>query len=117
MVRRLDLSPKSRYIGTKLFEQQFEPTDPREGVFNFFGLWDQIDIPEADDDTFVTLKEDEGIRLDALADRFYDSEEYWWILALVNGINDPIAEGVVSGRVIRVPSLSSITTALSKVSS
>lgn len=42
-----------------------------------------------------------GERLDVIAHRYYGDEEYWWVIALANGISDPFS--VPAGRRLRVP--------------
>lgn len=45
-----------------------------------------------------------GERLDHLGARYFNEEEYWWVIALVNGINYPFASGgLVPGRVLKIP--------------
>lgn len=45
-----------------------------------------------------------GDRLDVLAAKFLGEDQYWWVLALVNGISYPFASGgLVPGRVLRIP--------------
>jgi hypothetical protein len=41
-------------------------------------------------------------RLDLIASVFYNEPRYWWIVAQLNNIIDPISE-VVPGRVLRMP--------------
>lgn len=42
-----------------------------------------------------------GERLDVIAHRYYGDEEYWWVVALANGISDPFS--LVVGRRLRIP--------------
>lgn len=45
-----------------------------------------------------------GERLDHLAARFFHEEQYWWVIALVNGIAYPFpAGGLIPGRVLKIP--------------
>jgi hypothetical protein len=45
-----------------------------------------------------------GERVDHLAAKFFGEESYWWIIALVNGINYPFASGGwIPGRVLKIP--------------
>jgi hypothetical protein len=45
-----------------------------------------------------------GERLDHLAAKYFNEDEYWWVIALVNGINYPFASGgLVPGRVLKIP--------------
>ncbi|OGR31600.1 MAG: hypothetical protein A2139_11430 [Desulfobacca sp. RBG_16_60_12] len=42
-----------------------------------------------------------GDRLDKLANRFYGDDEYWWVIAMANGISYPL--GIQPGTVIKIP--------------
>ena len=45
-----------------------------------------------------------GDRLDVLAAKFFKEDGYWWVIALVNGIDYPFASGgLVPGRVLKIP--------------
>ena len=45
-----------------------------------------------------------GDRMDNIAARFFDEPQYWWIIALGNGIRYPFSSGgFVPGKIIRVP--------------
>jgi hypothetical protein len=45
-----------------------------------------------------------GDRLDHLAAKFLGDDQYWWVIALVNGINYPFASGgLVPGVVLKIP--------------
>ena len=45
-----------------------------------------------------------GDRLDHLAAKFYNEDQYWWLIALVNDIAWPFASGgLTPGRVIKIP--------------
>ena len=45
-----------------------------------------------------------GDRLDHLAARYFGEDDYWWVIALVNGINYPFSSGgLTPGRVLRIP--------------
>lgn len=45
-----------------------------------------------------------GDRLDQLAAKFYNDDAYWWLIALVNGINYPFASGgLIPGKTLRIP--------------
>jgi len=46
----------------------------------------------------------QGDRLDHLAAKYFGDDRYWWVIALVNGINYPFPSGgLVSGRIIKIP--------------
>lgn len=47
----------------------------------------------------------QGERLDHISSRYFGVDEYWWVIAYVNGIDYPFSSGgVTPGRVIRIPS-------------
>ncbi len=43
-----------------------------------------------------------GDRLDKLSAKYYGDDEYWWVIAMANGIAYPL--GIQPGTVIRLPS-------------
>lgn len=57
------------------------------------------DVPERDDDIYVTTQE--GDRLDNLAFTFYGSPAHWWFIAHVNNLN---TINVEAGTTLRIPS-------------
>jgi hypothetical protein len=42
-----------------------------------------------------------GDRLDRIANKYYQDDQYWWVIALVNAISYPL--GIKVGTVIRIP--------------
>lgn len=45
-----------------------------------------------------------GDRLDHISARFLGDDDYWWLIALVNGINYPFASGgLIPGKVLNIP--------------
>lgn len=44
---------------------------------------------------------DAGDRMDRLANKFYNDDQYWWVIALVNNISYPL--GLPRGTIIRIP--------------
>lgn len=50
-----------------------------------------------------------------LSVKFYDTDSLWWVIARFNGIIFPLSE-IKPGRVLYIPSLSSISKALNKAS-
>lgn len=46
----------------------------------------------------------QGERLDHIAFRFLGDESYWWVVALVNGIDYPFSSGgLTAGSTLRIP--------------
>lgn len=48
-------------------------------------------------------------RLDKIASDFFGNPRYWWIIAQINNILDPIKE-ITPGRIIKIPSLQRVQT-------
>lgn len=45
-----------------------------------------------------------GDRLDHVSARFFNDDQYWWVIALCNGIIYPFPSGgLVPGRVLKIP--------------
>jgi len=57
------------------------------------------DVPERDDDIYVTTQE--GDRLDNLALVFYGSPQHWWFIAHTNNIT---TMNIKAGLTLRIPS-------------
>lgn len=60
---------------------------------------------------FFTITDAEAGLPDAIAKRFYDTEELWWLICSYNGVIDPFEE-LVPGARIRVPDLQQSTLVL-----
>jgi len=54
--------------------------------------------------TFYTIQPSDIGRPDILSLKIYNSIDYWWILLLINGINDPYNDLKV-GDIIQIPSI------------
>ena len=98
------LGKYSRFGG----QQTFQNVDGRM----FFGTFNPPAFPVSPTDTFHTVRQGEPLRLDLLSYQFYRTPELWWVLALVNDILSPF-DDIEIGDVLRVPSLSTVTTYLS----
>ena len=57
-------------------------------------------IPLSNDDTYVATQT--GDRLDLLANQYYGSPAYWWIIANANNIHDGKL-GLKDGTILRIP--------------
>lgn len=45
-----------------------------------------------------------GDRIDHLAAKFFNDDQYWWVIALANGINYPFSSGGFKpGRLLKIP--------------
>lgn len=69
--------------------------------------WNPLFVTEANTDTFYTVTLDTENRLDIIANAYYDSPRYWWVIALANNIDDPF--DVPIGMTLRIPSISNVT--------
>jgi hypothetical protein len=87
---------RSRYAGNPIVDgNHYETwTDPTSS--NVMGP-DILDGVETVDHVLSV-----GERLDLLAYRYYGDEEYWWVIALANRIQDPFA--LTPGTRLRIPS-------------
>lgn len=90
---------KSRYSSTQIQDGKYYRsfTLPRRA-----GGYSELNLLEGVKTTDYLYKH--GDRLDHLAARFFGEDQYWWIIALVNGINYPFASGgLVPGTVLKIP--------------
>lgn len=62
-------------------------------------------------DQFYLVEPGEEYRIDAIAYKLYGSTFFWWILALINDIRNPLTEPE-TGRVLRIPSQNRIISML-----
>lgn len=70
-------------------------------------------IDESSDDWYHEVSLTDQHALDYIAYKFYGDESYWWILAIVNDVIDPLTEPSI-GDVIRIPNFSNVLSALRK---
>jgi hypothetical protein len=75
----------SRYVGTKIYQ------DAASGQ-PFYGPWRAIDFPPALDDTWVQIRDLDGLRLDYLSIREYGTPDLWWVIARANDIQNPFTQ-------------------------
>jgi hypothetical protein len=75
----------SRYTGTKIYQ------DTTSGEA-FFGPWTAIDFPPATDDSWVTIRDLDGLRLDYVSYRNYGTSDLWWVVARANDIQNPFTQ-------------------------
>lgn len=65
-----------------------------------------IDIPSNEDDEYFTVTSSYESRLDKVAYDYYENSKYWWIIALVNNINNPF-ESMIKDTLV-IPSLTNL---------
>jgi len=100
----IKLDQTSRFINTPVFSIANKTV---------FGLWRQPTIKlDGDEPSEVVNKAEEG-ELDHMSFRNYGKRDYWWAIAVVNGISN-VTEEVVAGMVLTIPKLERITETLVK---
>lgn len=65
--------------------------------------WDKRKIPTASSDIIFTVDAFHKGRLDLIANIFFNEPRYWWVIAQMNNILDPVAE-IFEGRQLVIPS-------------
>lgn len=81
-----------------------------------FVFWDTPNFPQLvpqSGDRFLTVDSTYIGRLDLVAFDMYGDVDYWWAIALANGL-DQIPTDMVEGMVLRIPQKSYIDSFLSK---
>ena len=68
--------------------------------------WNQKYIDESNQDTYFTVTLQEENRLDLIANVFYGTPHFWWVLAAANYIIDPF--DVPVGTISRIPPIASL---------
>ena len=68
--------------------------------------WYQKVVDLSPDDQYIIVSKDEENRLDIIAQKYYNTARYWWVVALANYIIDPFS--VPSGTRLRIPPLLSL---------
>lgn len=83
----------SRYKVLRVIEDQ---------GYTYLETYNQVKVPESYDDSYHIVEHSEVNRLDIISEKYYNTPDYWWAIALANNMIDPfiINEGVM----IRIPS-------------
>lgn len=68
------------------------------------GLTSQLDL----NTSYVTIKLDQSMTLDSLANKYYGRPDYWWIIADFNQIQDPFISLIHKFTEIKIPSIADI---------
>lgn len=63
--------------------------------------WNQKFVDYTENDQYYTVTLDEVNRLDIIANYFYNTPRYWWVIALANYIIDPF--DIPVGTRLRIP--------------
>lgn len=67
----------------------------------------QTPIEESENDIYHEVLTEEENRLDIIANKYYGSPEYYWIIAIGNNLIDPMF--IKPGTILRIPSFVSTT--------
>ena len=74
------------------------PTDKRRlETFPSISMNDLSTLPH----TIIKFKETD--RLDHLAERFLGSATYWWIICMMNGLENPFSYKLLPGYLLKIP--------------
>lgn len=85
-------------------------TSNRSGK-SFIILRNQLQLDPDNGDTFITITQEILRRPDLIAQTFYGSTEYWWVIYEFNGIRDPLFE-LKLGQILRIPALERVLSAI-----
>lgn len=96
-VTRVRLPPPSLYVKT--------PVHDVDGTV-FFGLMVPPVMPAATD-RIVTVTQGDEQRLDRLAAQYLGDARYWWAIAVLNNLTDPLTQ-VTTGTLLRIPDRASL---------
>lgn len=72
----------------------------------YLETYNQVKIPESDNDTYHIVSFNEEGRLDIIANNYYNDPSFWWILAVANQMIDPF--DFKKGVMIRIPPITSV---------
>lgn len=72
----------------------------------FHESWNQNTVGFSDSDAYFTVTSAEENRLDIIANNYYGTAKYWWVIALANYIIDPF--DIPIGTQLRIPPLISL---------
>ena len=99
------------YLSPRLYPNESRYTNIRrlqdEDTKNIYDEnWIQKFIDESNEDTYFVVTQREENRLDIIADDYYGTARYWWVIALANYIIDPFTLSI--GTKLRIPPLLSL---------
>lgn len=89
---KIELPIHSAYINTPVYQV---------GTDIYFGLLRDPIVQDATDMQYQVTQGFEN-RLDLISNNFYGTPNLWWVIAMVNDINDPML-GVDIGTKLRIP--------------
>jgi len=78
----------------------------------FIGVWNPPTFPAKQNDVLFHVSPSYAFRPDSISYFFYDTPLLAWVICYVNDISNPLDRetGLYSGRIIRVPDISTIIT-------
>lgn len=93
---------RSRYFQTRLLPGT-EINDPAHyATWNLpASLRGDAPVDLLSDTEYVEYTWQFGDRLDRMANKYYNDDQYWWVIAIANNISYPL--GIKVGTVIRIP--------------
>ncbi len=86
---------RSRYAGNNVIDNNHYETWPDPVTANIMGP-DILDGVDTVDHVICA-----GERLDVISFQYYSDEDYWWVIALANTINDPFS--ITVGQKLKIP--------------
>ena len=98
------LSPK-QYTNACRYKNLRRIQDP-ETKNIYHETWFQKIIDKSNEDEYFTVSIAEEGRLDIIANKYYNTPRFWWVIALANNIIDPF--DVPVDTVLRIPSIVSL---------
>lgn len=98
------LSPK-QYTNACRYKNLRRIQDP-ETKNIYHETWFQKIIDKSNEDQYFTVSIAEQGRLDTIANKYYNTPRFWWVIALANNIIDPF--DVPIDTVLRIPSIVSL---------
>ena len=63
-------------------------------------------VEESQQDIFHEVLREEENRLDIIANKYYNSPDLWWVIAMANNLIDPMY--VKPGTIVRIPPITSL---------
>lgn len=72
----------------------------------YLETYNQMSVPERDDDLYHVVQVNEEGRLDIIAQNQYGDSTYWWAIALANEFVDPFS--VNAGTLVRIPRIETL---------
>lgn len=101
----IEYLPKVYYKNTSRYKNLRTIQDNESGKLHHES-WFQKFVDYSDEDEYYTVTMETENRLDIIAEYYYNSARYWWIIACANYIFDPF--DIPRGTKLRIPPLVSL---------